>query len=465
MSNPEVLDVGLIAGGAKTVVVSAVLETVGQVRFGDGTDVNLTVTEKDLIPDCTGNKLVKKVVFSGSKRRGIDRRTIHALRNHEILKVCSDNNKLKDYSDALAKVDASSRGDKNNKANKGNLKAELDKLVQEQPMLRYLWCYIPNLCLECPICWLYGGTGATGGDEQLHGKKEYNIKSRVLYASACSVEPAEVAVAVHSRNAVDEQQHTTTGEAGIHSEELIKGGIHFPTLTALDRVVDWEIGAFAHAFLENVNTNRYTAASARQGGLKIAEGDRIGKLVVVDVSANGIFPLETVKVPAYWTDYQRVASLFADAGSLEAIKAALEKQGFQCDWKNDGDAKKLEVKRDNGKVLWWITANNGVIQVSQAADGDQSQDRLLMTRYIGDRAFGYLRDRQEDFKQFLEQLRPENWDATLSEIKKRLRLDLDKKQAVSTSRKTKGSVDEETGEQETEDSPDEASEEHIADEQ
>ena len=36
-------------GEAKTVIVSAVLETIGQVRFGDGTDINITITEKDVV--------------------------------------------------------------------------------------------------------------------------------------------------------------------------------------------------------------------------------------------------------------------------------------------------------------------------------------------------------------------------------------------------------------------------------
>ena len=366
MSQPKILDVGLIANGAKTVVISAVVETVGQVRFGDGTEVNLTVTEKDLIPNSNGNGFVKKVIFSGSKRRGVDRRTVHALRNQ--------------YS------------------------------VASDPL-----CYIPQLCLECPTCWLYGGTGATGGEQQLHGKKDYNIKSRVLYASACSVEPAEIAIGVHIRNRVDELNHGTGGdEAGIHSEELIKGGVHFPILTVLDRVVDWEIGVFAHALLENVNENRYTAASARQGGLKFAENGS-ERLIVIDVSENGIFPLETLKVPADLTDYSQILSQFANASDLSTIKCNLEKQGFQCSLTNS----KLEVKAGDGqKVLWNIEKDDDVVTVK-----GNKHEKLLMTRYVGERAFGYLRKRQEDFRRFLEEWNDVDWKATVAEIKKRLRLD------------------------------------------
>jgi hypothetical protein len=158
---------------------------------------------------------------------------------------------------------------------------------------------------ECPTCWLYGSVGAVG---EAAKKKNYNIKSRVLYASALSVEPSDIALAVHNRNAPNELDHTT-GEAGIHSEELIKANVHFPTITVLDRVVDWEIGAFAHALLENVNGNRYTAASARQGGIRFSEGNE-GKLIVVDVSERGIFPLETAKCPARRPTSKRFCKCF-----------------------------------------------------------------------------------------------------------------------------------------------------------
>lgn len=378
MSDRRILDVGLIANGAKTIVISAVVETVGQVRFGDGTEVNLTVTEKDLIPKSNGDGFVKKVIFSGSKRRGVDRRSVHLFRNQTVRKV----------------EDGQDKGP-------------------------FFDCFIPALCSECPICWLYGSVGAVGEGEK---KKDYNIKSRVLYASACSVEPAEIAVAVHNRNAVNELDHRT-GEAGIHSEELIKGGVHFPILTVLDQVVDWEIGVVTHALLENVNGNRYTAASARQGGLRFAENNS-ERLMVVDVSENGIFPLETVKVPAALIDYSQVLKQFANASDLNTIKCAFEKQGFKCTL-ND---KTLEVKTNDGtKVLWRIWENTGVITVNQVIVKDSKcEEKLLMIRYVGERAYGYLRERQEDFKRFLEEWNDADWKATVAEVKKRLRLDQQK---------------------------------------
>jgi len=370
MSENQKLECGLISPNATAVIVSAVLETVGQVRFGDGTEVNLTVTEKDLVPT-PGGGFVEKVVFSGSKRRGVDRRTIHALRNQMVRKVEND---------------------------------------QDQGPL--FDCYIPALCSECPTCWLYGSVGAVG---EAAKKKDYNIKSRVLYASALSVEPSDIAVAVHNRNAPNELDHTT-GEAGIHSEELIKANVHFPTITVLDRVVNWEIGAFAHALLENVNGNRYTAASARQGGMRFSELDGGEKMIVVDISERGIFPLETVKVPGEETDFNKVKEMFANASNLDHIREIFKRQGFTCLDSKDGG-----FNVNNGEAtLWTVKGENGVIIVSQ---GEGEQAKVLMTRYTGNRAYGFLRARQEDCKRFFEGYKAEHWKQTLTEIRKRLRLE------------------------------------------
>jgi CRISPR type I-D-associated protein Csc2 len=385
MSENKKLECGLISPKAKTVIVSAVLETVGQVRFGDGTEVNLTVTEKDLVPTPNGG-FVEKVVFSGSKRRGVDRRTIHALRNQ--------------------------------------MAREVENNQDQGPLFD---CYIPALCSECPTCWLYGSVGAVGETAK---KKDYNIKSRVLYASALSVEPSDIAVAVHNRNAPNELDHTT-GEAGIHSEELIKANVHFPTITVLDRVLDWEIGALAHALLENVNGNRYTAASARQGGMRFSEGNGGEKMIVVDVSERGIFPLETVKVPGEETDFNKVKQMFANAGNPNHIRKIFESQGFTCDDSKGGgsEAKSGETTEDSKDggfkvksgetTLWTVTGQNGVITVSQG-EGDRA--KVLMTRYVGDRAYGFLRARQEDCKRFFEGYNGEAWVKTLTEIRQRLRL-------------------------------------------
>jgi len=303
---------------AKTVIVSAVLETTGQLRFGDGTDINITVTEKDVVADPEG-KGVEKAVFAGTKRRGVDRRTMHELRNK--------------YWEA---------GE----------------------------CFIPTLCGRCPTCMLLGFTGTTQKNPLI---RDINCKSRILYATSYSVQRAGDAVTTHSRNQVNELTQTTAGSAGIHTEEVIVAGTDFPTYTTLHHVLDWEVGAFAHALLENVNQGRYTAASRAQGGMKFPEAG--GKpMLVVDVSGPGIFPLPIPKTSAHEHRFKEVQSKFEEGGNVEESRARLEQFGFSVEetdeahaWKRNGD----EVGR----------------------------------RYSGEAALSYLRDRQGDFVDFLSTLK------------------------------------------------------------
>jgi WD40 repeat protein len=46
---PVTTHTGVNAAGTKSVLVSALLEVTGQVRFGDGTDIATTITEKDVV--------------------------------------------------------------------------------------------------------------------------------------------------------------------------------------------------------------------------------------------------------------------------------------------------------------------------------------------------------------------------------------------------------------------------------
>lgn len=308
----------------KTVVISAVLETTGQVRFGDGTDINITVTEKDVVASPDGG--VEKAVFAGTKRRGVDRRAMHELRNR--------------YWD----------GD----------------------------CFIPSLCGLCPTCLLLGFTGTTSEIEEIK-KMGVNCKSRILYATAYSVQPTGDAVGRHTRNQVNERSQTTHGSAGIHTEEVIVAGTDFPTYTTLHHVLDWEIGAFAHAFLENVNQGRYTAASRAQGGMRFPEtgGE---PMVMVDTSEPGIFPLSSPKVPTYNSDFAEVTRAFESAGSEEGLRESLERFGFSLDQNDDS-------------YVW--------------KRGDSEVGR----RYVGKAAVSYLRSRQGDFVDFLSAMRNGGGDA------------------------------------------------------
>lgn len=296
----------------KTVVVSAILETTGQLRFGDGTDINITVTEKDVVAGPNGG--VEKAVFAGTKRRGVDRRTMHELRN----KYWDDE------------------------------------------------CFIPILCGVCPTCMLLGFTGTTQDNKAI---KDINCKSRILYATAYSVQPTGDSVTTHSRNQVNERSQTTAGSAGIHTEEVIVAGTDFPTYTTLHHVLDWEIGAFAHAFLENVNQGRYTAASRAQGGMRFPEANG-EPMVIVDVSPPGIFPLPAPKVPVHKSDFQEIEAAFRSAGSEQDLGKILERFGFSLDEEDESYA----WKRNSAEVG---------------------------RRYVGGDAVSYLRKRQGDFVDFL----------------------------------------------------------------
>jgi Csc2 Crispr len=148
---PETMHTGVNARATKTVIVSALLEVTGQVRFGDGTDMATTITEKDTILGLDGNN-VEKAIWAGTKRRGVDRRTIHELRDR-----------------------AGWTGD----------------------------CYIPRLCGMCPTCWLFGFTGTT--QEQSSEVKGINAKSRILYAASASIQGTTQCLNRHSRNQVDEK--------------------------------------------------------------------------------------------------------------------------------------------------------------------------------------------------------------------------------------------------------------------
>jgi hypothetical protein len=357
-SLPETNLTGVNAKNTKTVLVSAVLEVTGQVRFGDGTDVGLTVTETDMVISPDGSQ-VHKLIWAGSKRRGVDRRTIHELRDHNW-------NRTK--------------------------------------------CYIPELCGECPVCWLYGFTGTTQ-------QKEINAKSRVLYATSVSVEEVQKGLNVHSRNQVDEKAQTTAGAAGIHEEQIIVAGVHFPTYTALIHVIDWEIGAFAHALLENVNSNRYTAASRGQGGMKFAVQDD-KPLIVVDESPHGIFPLAVPKIAGWETDWQQAQKVFQAAMNAQELKSALEAQGFTVKIEQVANASEpkplpasptptgsapeeqvVNTSESNTAKQPSQPTNQLSLKESTGMITVEQNGQVVMTRYVGKRALGYLREKQLAAKQ------------------------------------------------------------------
>ena len=324
----------------KTVLISAIAEVSGHVRFGDGTDIDTTITETDMVLNPDGDS-VYKFIWAGSKRRGVDRRTIHQMRN---------------------------------------------RYWQDTD------CYIPTLCGQCPTCWLYGFTGTTSKDKN-SAIKDINAKSRIHYPTSVSVETVEQGQNRHNRNMVDEKKQTTAGEAGIHKEQVIVAGVHFPIYTSAMQVLDWELGAFAHALLENLNANRYTAASRAQGGVRWAVDEDNVPIIVIDESSDGIFPLSVPKIPGWETDYQNAIDPFLKSTSREFIKSSFELMGFEIGESDDN----VTVKHD-AEHLFNISFNaNGKIIIKQ-------NDEIKITRYQGNAAFGYLRRHQLTWQSYLNTL-------------------------------------------------------------
>src|ERR1019366_2303255 len=337
---PVTVHSGVNAAATRTVLVSALMEVTGQVRFGDGTDIATTITEKDTVlrPDGGG---IEKAIWAGTKRRGVDRRAIHELRD----------------------------------------RSGWDRK-----------CYIPELCGMCPTCWLFGFAGTT--QETGSEVKGINAKSRVLYATAVSIEDTSKCLNRHSRNQVNEKSQTTAGSAGIHEEEVIVAGTHFPIYTSLLHVLDWEIGVVAHALLENLNSNRYTAASRGQGGIRFAERDG-EPAIIVDESCCGVFPLPAPKVASWEADYGKALPLFAPARnsavSLLPLQELLQRQGFDVE---TGDNRLTAKAANNVEIA--IESSDGCLHVHQGKDE-------LMRRYYGSQALGYLRQKQvEAYKKLTE---------------------------------------------------------------
>ena len=69
-------------------------------------------------------------------------------------------------------------------------------------------CHLKEgLCMRCPSCFIFGGTGETG-DKGPYGKVSYNILARILGESFISIEETKE-IAPYTANAVDEKTYTT----------------------------------------------------------------------------------------------------------------------------------------------------------------------------------------------------------------------------------------------------------------
>lgn len=92
-------------------------------------------------------------------------------------------------------------------------------------------CYLPmNLCMQCPRCVLFGAVKPAGGD--------YNIKHRVEYSSAFSIQPFADVHEIMTFNAINEGNQKT-GQA-LNISHNIKPLTIFPSIVSLKSVTPLE---------------------------------------------------------------------------------------------------------------------------------------------------------------------------------------------------------------------------------
>jgi thiamine pyrophosphate-dependent acetolactate synthase large subunit-like protein len=82
----------------------------------------------------------------------------------------------------------------------------------------------------------------------------------------------------------------------------------------------------------------------------------------------------------------------------------LENQGFTV----EENAKTLEIKKNN-ELVWKVTANENEISVVQVIN---NEDKELMKRIFGNKAYGYLKQKEEEFRRFLQTFEEKKWDST-----------------------------------------------------
>ena len=126
--------------------------------------------------------------------------------------------------------------------------------------------------------------------------------------------------------------------------------------------------------------------------MRLAQHDET-PLVIVDESYQGIFPLSVPKIAGWENNWQKASKVFQKAMDKEALKSALEIQGFSVADKSSSDSAVNELV---------LKENNDIITVKHG-------EHVLMTRYSGNKALGYLRQKQLIAKQQFTDLKAEKF--------------------------------------------------------
>jgi CRISPR-associated protein Csc2 len=102
-------------------------------------------------------------------------------------------------------------------------------------------CYLKDaLCMKCPRCVLFGAVNVRGGGE-------YNLKHRIEYSTAYSIEKYEDLLQTLTFNAVDAVNHTT-GQA-LNLTHNVKPLANFPSVITLNSATWQEVALFIKTLL------------------------------------------------------------------------------------------------------------------------------------------------------------------------------------------------------------------------
>jgi|YelNatPaOPRAMG01_1025707.scaffolds.fasta_scaffold00377_55 hypothetical protein len=252
----------------KYFVAFAILEAQGFVFFGHEPLVEVAYIEK---AEVNGKS---RPIFAASKRRGVDRRIIHELRE---------------------------------KFSPGYLKTCHIGVVEregEEP-----------LCGECPACLIFG---------------TLQYPSRIRYADSVAIE--EDAVQELNKNIIDELKLTS---GAILTQEAIKPGTHFPIYTFGRWMTEDEFGGWAYAFLSAIRQGRYTSRGAAHGKLDIATINGEPAVFLLE-SDKPLYP-SIFRISIVETDYKTLSQRFANfeiKTGPEAMQKTLSEllffKGTQC---------------------------------------------------------------------------------------------------------------------------------------
>ena len=91
-----------------------------------------------------------------------------------------------------------------------------------------------RLCMKCPRCVLFGAVSVETGREA-----RWNIKHRIEYSTAYSVEPYEQIMEILTFNAVDPITQST--EQALGATQNVQPLAHFPSVVTLNSVMEEEL--------------------------------------------------------------------------------------------------------------------------------------------------------------------------------------------------------------------------------